>query len=58
MSHKPSVYVYRAMISDMKKAGQFELAQKLSEEMNSSASDLVPEDFKRKNKGRCFRDKR
>nr|CAB3461157.1 unnamed protein product [Digitaria exilis] len=59
MSHKPSVYVYRALISDVKKAGQFELAQKLSEEMNSSASDLLgPEDFKQKNKGRRFRDKR
>ncbi|RLM97719.1 pentatricopeptide repeat-containing protein [Panicum miliaceum] len=59
MSHKPSVYVYRALISDLKKAGQFELAQKLSEEMNSSASDLFgPEDFKQKNKGRWFRDKR
>ncbi|RLN29570.1 pentatricopeptide repeat-containing protein [Panicum miliaceum] len=59
MSHKPSVYVYRALISDMKKAGQIELAQKLSEEMNSSASDLLgPEDFKQKNKGRWFRDKR
>ncbi|TKW26686.1 hypothetical protein SEVIR_3G206600v4 [Setaria viridis] len=59
MSHKPSVYVYRALISDVKKAGQFELAQKLSEEMNSSASDLLgPEDFKQKYKGRRFRDKR
>ncbi|CAL4894107.1 unnamed protein product [Urochloa decumbens] len=49
MSHKPSVYVYRALISDVKKAGRFELAQKLSEEMNSSASDLLgPEDFKQK----------
>jgi pentatricopeptide repeat protein len=59
MSHKPSVYVYRALISDLKKAGQCELAQKLSEEMNSSASDLFgPEDFKQKNKGRWFRNKR
>jgi pentatricopeptide repeat protein len=59
VSHKPSVYVYRALISDVKKAGQFELAQKLSEEMNLNASDLSgPEDFKQKNKGRRLRGKR
>ncbi|CAN6337271.1 unnamed protein product [Urochloa humidicola] len=57
MSHKPSVYVYRALISDVKKAGRFELVQKLSEEMNSSALDLLgPEDFKQKE--RRFRSKR
>ncbi|CAL4901336.1 unnamed protein product [Urochloa decumbens] len=57
MSHKPSVYVYRALISDVKRAGQSELAQKLSEEMNSSALDLLgPEDFKQKE--RRFRSKR
>lgn len=55
-SHQPSVYVYRALISNLKKAGQVELAQKLTEEMNSSASELIgPEDFKPKNKGRRFR---
>ncbi|CAD6271783.1 unnamed protein product [Miscanthus lutarioriparius] len=57
-SHQPSVYVYRALISNLKKAGQFELAQKLTEDMNSSASELIgPEDFKPKNKGRRFRKK-
>uniref|UniRef100_A0A0D9WHT8 Pentacotripeptide-repeat region of PRORP domain-containing protein n=1 Tax=Leersia perrieri TaxID=77586 RepID=A0A0D9WHT8_9ORYZ len=52
-SHQPSIYVYRALISDLKKAGRFELAQKLSEEMKTNASELLgPEDFKRKFKGR------
>ncbi|OQU78198.1 hypothetical protein SORBI_3009G176300 [Sorghum bicolor] len=55
-SHQPSVYVYRALISNLKKAGQFELAEKLTEDMSSSASELIgPEDFKPKNKGRRFR---
>jgi hypothetical protein len=31
VSHKHSVHVYCALISDLKKAGQFELAQKLSD---------------------------
>ncbi|KAJ1263396.1 hypothetical protein BS78_09G181500 [Paspalum vaginatum] len=54
-SHQPSIYVYRALISDLKKAGQLELAEKFSEDMASNASDLLgPEDFKRKNKGRRF----
>jgi pentatricopeptide repeat protein len=52
-THRPSIYVYRALISDLKKAGRSELAQKLSEEMDSSASDLLgPEDFKKKFKGK------
>uniref|UniRef100_A0ACD5TXQ0 Uncharacterized protein n=1 Tax=Avena sativa TaxID=4498 RepID=A0ACD5TXQ0_AVESA len=52
-SHRPSVYVYRALISDLKKAGRAELAQKLSEDMDSCASDLLgPEDFKQKINGR------
>ncbi|KAI5022226.1 hypothetical protein ZWY2020_058956 [Hordeum vulgare] len=51
-SHQPSIYVYRALISDMKKAGRFELAEKLADEMNSSAPDLLgPEDFRQKSKG-------
>lgn len=55
-SHQPSVYVYRALTSNLKKAGQFELAQKLTEDMNSSASELIgPEDFKANNKGIRFR---
>ncbi|KAF6982750.1 hypothetical protein CFC21_001098 [Triticum aestivum] len=55
-SHQPSIYVYRALISDMKKAGRFELAEKLTDEMNSSASDLLgPEDFRQKSKGRRAR---
>ncbi|TVU19880.1 hypothetical protein EJB05_36058, partial [Eragrostis curvula] len=58
-SHQPSIYVYRALISNAKKAGQYELAQKLSEEMNSSASDLLgPEHFKQKFKGRRIRNNR
>lgn len=55
-SEQPSIYVYRALISDLKKAGQLEIAQKLTEEMTSNASELLgPEDFKKKNKGRRFR---
>lgn len=47
-SLRPSVYVYRAMISNLRKAGKFELAMNLLEEMNSSTSELLgPEDFKR-----------
>ncbi|KAG8068290.1 hypothetical protein GUJ93_ZPchr0005g14870 [Zizania palustris] len=53
MSHQPSIYVYRALIGGLKKAGRIELAEKLSEEMNTSASELIgPEDFKQKFKGR------
>lgn len=52
-SHQPSIYVYRALISNLKKAGRCELAQKLSEEMNASALELLgPEDFKQKFRGR------
>ncbi|XP_072955024.1 uncharacterized protein [Typha angustifolia] len=50
-SQQPSIYVYRAVISDLKKAGKFELALKFSEEMNSNTSKLLgPEDFKTKSK--------
>ncbi|XP_020686066.1 pentatricopeptide repeat-containing protein At1g11900 isoform X2 [Dendrobium catenatum] len=50
--HRPSIYVYRSMISNLKKFGKIEEAMDLLKEMNSSTSKLVgPEDF-RKRRGR------
>ncbi|KAJ6841803.1 SPX domain-containing membrane protein-like [Iris pallida] len=50
-SQCPSVYVYRAMISNLRKAGKFELALNLLEDMNSNTVKLIgPEEFKRKKK--------
>lgn len=44
---RPSVYVYRALISNLKKAGNFELALKMSAEMELSFPELLgPRDFK------------
>ncbi|CAL9782789.1 unnamed protein product [Musa acuminata subsp. burmannicoides] len=52
-SQHPSVYAYRSVISDLKRAGKFELALRLSAEMNSSTTKLAgPEDFKQKRKSR------
>ncbi|KAH7576859.1 hypothetical protein ACOSP7_002477 [Xanthoceras sorbifolium] len=46
---RPSVYVYRSLINNLKKMGKLDLAMSLSEELNSSLSDLAgPKDFKRK----------
>jgi pentatricopeptide repeat protein len=44
---RPSIYVYRALISNLRKAGNFELAMKLSNEMELNFSQLLgPGDFK------------
>ncbi|RZR84259.1 hypothetical protein BHM03_00011043 [Ensete ventricosum] len=52
-SQRPSVYAYRSIISDLKRAGKFELALHLSAEMNSNTRKLAgPEDFKQKRKSR------
>ncbi|KAF3321870.1 hypothetical protein FCM35_KLT14086 [Carex littledalei] len=50
---RPSVYVYRALISNLKKAGNSELALKISNEMEMSFSELLgPRDFKENLAGR------
>ncbi|XP_020580759.1 pentatricopeptide repeat-containing protein At1g11900 isoform X2 [Phalaenopsis equestris] len=47
--HCPSIYVYRAMISNLRKFGKIEAAMDLWKEMNSSGLKLVgPEDFRKK----------
>ncbi|KAJ0985342.1 hypothetical protein J5N97_003698 [Dioscorea zingiberensis] len=52
-SHNPSIYVYRALISNLKKAGKFDLALDLLNEMNSSTSKLVgPKEFKERRKSK------
>jgi pentatricopeptide repeat protein len=44
---RPSIYVYRALISNLRKAGNFQLALKLSDEMELNFSQLLgPRDFK------------
>ncbi|XP_039132256.1 pentatricopeptide repeat-containing protein At1g11900 [Dioscorea cayenensis subsp. rotundata] len=49
--HNPSIYVYRSLISNLKKAGKFDIALDLWEEMNSPNSKLIgPKDFKEKKK--------
>lgn len=49
-------YVYGALISDLRKAGSFEVAQKPTVAMNSSASDLLgTQSFQQKSKGRRIR---
>ncbi|KAM0941134.1 putative tetratricopeptide-like helical domain superfamily [Dioscorea sansibarensis] len=54
--HNPSIYVYRSLISNLKKAGKFDIALDLWEEMNSPNSKLVgPKDFKKKKKSRTNR---
>ncbi|XP_010922813.1 uncharacterized protein [Elaeis guineensis] len=54
-SLNPSIYVYRALINNLKKAGKFECAQNLDAEMNSSSSKVVgPEYFKLKRQTRRY----
>lgn len=51
--HDPSVYAYRAIISNLEKMGKFELALRLSSEMNLSTTKFAgPEDFKQRRKNR------
>ncbi|XP_042469945.1 pentatricopeptide repeat-containing protein At1g11900-like isoform X1 [Zingiber officinale] len=51
--HNPSIYAYRAIISNLKKMGKFELALRLSSEMNLSTTKLAgPEEFKQRRKNR------
>lgn len=46
---RPSIYIYRSLVSQLKKMGKVDLALKYLEEMNSRHSDLAgPNDFKRK----------
>lgn len=45
---RPSIHIYRSLISNLKKMGKVEVAMAISEEMNSSLSELAgPKDFKR-----------
>ncbi|KAG6519044.1 hypothetical protein ZIOFF_022533 [Zingiber officinale] len=51
--HNPSIYAYRAIISNLKKMGKFELKLRLSSEMNLSTTKLAaPEEFKQRRKNR------
>lgn len=46
---RPSIYIYRSLISNLKKVGKPKLATKFLKEMEESLSDLVgPRDFKKK----------
>ncbi|TYH22605.1 hypothetical protein ES288_A04G142300v1 [Gossypium darwinii] len=46
---RPSIYIYRSLVDILKKAGKVDLAMSISQEMNSSTSDLFgSKDFKRK----------
>ncbi|KAK8953348.1 hypothetical protein KSP40_PGU019047 [Platanthera guangdongensis] len=56
--HRPSIYVYRAMIANLKKFGKIQAAVDLQEEMKSSTSKLIgPENFRKKTRDN-FRKKR
>ncbi|KAI6697415.1 hypothetical protein NL676_017534 [Syzygium grande] len=45
---RPSIHIYRSLVSNLKKMGRVEVAMAISEELNSSLSELAgPKDFKR-----------
>lgn len=56
--HRPSIYVYRAMIANLRKIGKMQSSMDLMEEMNSSASKLIgPEDFRKKRRDSARKEK-